>query len=73
VIGPQHSITGASAVPAEWDLGAVGDEPGLVVQRLGATLVDPEPDDVRDSVAVLADRGREPDEPSQAAAGLPWR
>ena len=46
-----------------------GDEPDLVVERLGAALVDPEADRVEDPVAVFADRFAEADEGLQAAAG----
>ena len=48
---------------------AAGDEPDLVVERLGAALVDLEADRVEDPVAVLADRFAEADEWLQAAAG----
>ena len=48
---------------------AAGDEPDLVVERLGAALVDPEADRVEDPVAVFADRFAEPDEWFEPAAG----
>ena len=48
---------------------AAGDEPDLVVERLGAALVDPEADRVEDPVAVFADRFAQADERLQAAAG----
>lgn len=50
-------------------VGASGDEADFVVQRLGAALVDPEPDCVKDPVAVTADRLAEADERLQPAAG----
>lgn len=48
-------------------VGAAGDEPDLVVQRLGAALVDPETDRLEDPVAVFEDRLSEPDERCQPA------
>jgi hypothetical protein len=59
----------------EGDLGGVEavdascDEPDFVVERSGAALVDPEPDRVKDPVAVAADRAGEPDEGGESAAG----
>src|SRR6516225_7260406 len=50
-------------------VGAAGDEADLVVERLGAALVDPEPDRGEDPVAVFADRFAQPDERLQPAAG----
>ena len=49
--------------------GAAGDEPDLVVERLGASLVDPQADGGEDPVAVLADCLAERDERREAAAG----
>jgi hypothetical protein len=52
-------------------VGAAGDEPHLVVERLHPGVVDPQPDGGEDAVAVLVDRGGEGDERFQtAAAGL---
>ena len=48
---------------------APGDEPDLVVERLGAALVDPEADGGKDPVAVFADRLAELDEGLEPAAG----
>ena len=50
-------------------VGAAGDQSDLVVERFGASLVDPEADRREDPVAVLADRFAEPDERGKAAAG----
>jgi hypothetical protein len=50
-------------------VGAAGDEPDLVVERLGAALVDPEADRLEDPVAVAADRLAESHERLQPAAG----
>src|ERR1035437_1026515 len=50
-------------------VGAAGDEANLVVQSLGASLVDPEADRGEDPVAVLADRLAELDERREPAAG----
>src|SRR6266536_5686270 len=47
-------------------VGAAGDEPHLVVERLDPGVVDPKPDRGQDAVAVLADRGGEGDERVQA-------
>src|SRR6266508_2282653 len=52
-------------------IGAAGDEPHLVVERLDSGVVDPQPDGGEDAIAVLVDRGGELDERFQtAAAGL---
>jgi hypothetical protein len=48
---------------------AAGDEPDLVVERFGASLVDPEADCGEDPVAVFADRLTELDERLKPAAG----
>jgi hypothetical protein len=50
-------------------VGAAGDQPDFVVERLGAALVDPEADRVEDPVAVFADRLAEPNERFQSASG----
>ena len=50
-------------------VGAAGDQPDLVVERLGAALVDAEADRVEDPVAVLADRLAQPDERLKPTAG----
>jgi hypothetical protein len=58
--GEQHERErGVGGVRA---VGAAGDEPDLVVQGLGASLVDLEADRGEDPVAVLADRFAELDE-----------
>jgi len=43
-------------------VGAAGDQADLVVERCGASLVDPEADCGEDPIAVLADRSPEADE-----------
>jgi hypothetical protein len=45
-------------------VGAANDQADLVVERLGASLVDAEADRREDAVAVLAERPAEPDEGS---------
>jgi len=50
-------------------VGAAGDEPDLVVECLGAALVDAEADRGEDPVAVFADRLAELDERLEPAAG----
>ena len=50
-------------------VGAAGDQPDLVVERLGAPVVDPEADRGEDPVAVFTDRLAELDERGEAAAG----
>ena len=56
VIGPQVSITRGRALRVVDAVGAAGDQPGLVVQGLGAALVDAQPDRLEDLLALLADR-----------------
>jgi len=50
-------------------VGAADEQADLVVERLGAALVDAEADRGEDAVAVLADRPAELDERLEAAAG----
>ena len=72
VIGPQVSMIererGFGGVES---VGAAGDEADLVVERLGAALVDPETDGVEDPVAVAADRLGEADERARAGCAAP--
>ena len=68
-MGPQVSMISASAICAVKSVGAAGDEADLVVERLGAALVDAEADRGEDPVAVLADGCAEPDKRLEAAAG----
>src|SRR6266540_1315568 len=49
-------------------VGAAGDEPHLVVERLDSGVVDPQPDGGEDALAVGTDGAGEGDERRQAAA-----
>src|SRR5512132_2889077 len=59
---PERGLRAVEAV------GAAGDEADLVVERLGASLVDAEADRGEDAVAVAADGSAEADERFEAAA-----
>jgi len=52
-------------------VGAAGDEPHLVVERLDSGVVDPQPDGGEDTVAVGADGAGQGDERLQPAAAGP--
>ena len=59
----ERALGGVKAV------GAAGDQADLVVERLGAALVDAQADGGEDPVAVAADRLAQADERLQSAAG----
>jgi len=69
VIGPGEEHERERGLRAVEAVGAAGDQPDLVVERLGAALVDAQADRGEDPVAVSAERFPEADERLEAAAG----